>query len=839
MIIHLENFRCWKKKTFTFSDKGLVLLSGNSGSGKTSIILAIYFALYGVGTKIVSFGEKKCLVRLQYEGLDITRTKCPNRLLLLDKNGEYEDDSAQEIIIKKFGTNFILTSYITQKSVQSFLNLGPIDKMNFLEQLSLGNENISEIKKKVKERIREKKEILQQKVGQHSLIKSQLNEMIVPVTILFPLGKTHSDVKIKNEGIFWKRTKKEIEESQKKIKILDEEYNSQKIKDSLRKNLLETKDNLLKNKSSLENEISTTKFEGEENKEELINTLNYLKGRRELDSLIKNKEEEEERYNEMFEDEMNTLKDEREKLSDKLKDFNPNYFSDTEINILTSSLKRWEEINKYNEELTIVENKLLKSNGVSLFDTGALKSNGVSLFETGALKSNGVSLFETGALKSKLKEYSDEIETLQNEINSIIERIDVKCCPNCKTSLRIINNTLQLSSNNPIDKDQSNIEINTKKKRIKKCNDEIKVINDELSEINYLRDKVESIKIKLKTLITPSLSVVELKSNKNKLEELKISYTDINSKFTSIDKKIKEEIISTTLLSLKKSLSRKNTEIKKLKMQLTEELDTDYTEDELREEISSQNIEEVKFNSFKKELSSIISTIKNIEIQLDNNKCSERDFENELNTLKISLSILFEKEKTHKENDIKIKEYLSYKGELDNYNKWKERVSLISSEEETAKNELFLTEMFYKKIGDAESLVLSQTIDNINNQLEYYLDKFFPDNPITVQITPYKETKNNIKPQINIVVGYKGVETDVNSLSGGEYDRVSLSILLSLNTLFGSDIIMLDESISSLDSELTGEIIEVLKENMSEKLFIIVSHQIPTGLFDGIVNVDE
>ena len=49
-----------------------------------------------------------------------------------------------------------------------------------------------------------------------------------------------------------------------------------------------------------------------------------------------------------------------------------------------------------------LNHSILKSNKVSLVETGALKSNKVSLVETGALKSNKVSLVETGALKSDI-----------------------------------------------------------------------------------------------------------------------------------------------------------------------------------------------------------------------------------------------------------------------------------------------------------------------------------------------------------------------------------------------------------------------------------------------------
>jgi DNA repair exonuclease SbcCD ATPase subunit len=120
-----------------------------------------------------------------------------------------------------------------------------------------------------------------------------------------------------------------------------------------------------------------------------------------------------------------------------------------------------------------------------------------------------------------------------------------------------------------------------------------------------------------------------------------------------------------------------------------------------------------------------------------------------------------------------------------------------------------------------------------------YLEKFFPDNPITVEIRPFKETKKKeIKNCIDIVVGYKGENIDIESLSGGEYDRVVLSIVLSLNNIFGSELLMLDESISSLDDDASKNILYTLKDDFSDrKLVVMVSHQTEHGLFDKIVQL--
>ncbi len=66
-----------------------------------------------------------------------------------------------------------------------------------------------------------------------------------------------------------------------------------------------------------------------------------------------------------------------------------------------------------------------------------------------------------------------------------------------------------------------------------------------------------------------------------------------------------------------------------------------------------------------------------------------------------------------------------------------------------------------------------------------------------------------------------------------------LSIVLALNTIFGSDILMLDESISSLNSELTNKILDVLKENLKNKVVIVVAHQVETGIFDNVVEITQ
>ena len=104
MILKLTNFRCFEYKEFLFEeDDNFILISAPSGSGKTTILLAIKFALYGIGNKVVKFDKTSCKVELEIMGFKIVREKKPNRLVLtVGEENIYEDKVAQNIINEKF-----------------------------------------------------------------------------------------------------------------------------------------------------------------------------------------------------------------------------------------------------------------------------------------------------------------------------------------------------------------------------------------------------------------------------------------------------------------------------------------------------------------------------------------------------------------------------------------------------------------------------------------------------------------------------------------------------------------------------------------------------------------
>src|SRR5581483_11873843 len=139
MELTLMNFRCWKNRTFYFTEN-VNLLSGASGAGKSTICEAIFFCLYGGMNNIYNITEKKDTTKviMQFNEYSITRSKPPENIsvtIYSDKDNKILNGTdAQSWINTKFGSKdlWIASSYLSQSCKHYLMTESNSKKMDLL-----------------------------------------------------------------------------------------------------------------------------------------------------------------------------------------------------------------------------------------------------------------------------------------------------------------------------------------------------------------------------------------------------------------------------------------------------------------------------------------------------------------------------------------------------------------------------------------------------------------------------------------------------------------------------------------------------------------------------------
>lgn len=164
MRLNVQKFRQWIDEGFEFPDTGLIRLAGDSGAGKSSMMYAIAWALYGQqATKnVTTLGHKGAEVVLHWNGLSVTRAKNPERLTA----NEAVDEAAQKRIestMEMTWEQFAASSFIQQGMRESLLSLTPADQLRFVQRLAFGAEDPDTYR----DRIYAEMKSLEESIGKH------------------------------------------------------------------------------------------------------------------------------------------------------------------------------------------------------------------------------------------------------------------------------------------------------------------------------------------------------------------------------------------------------------------------------------------------------------------------------------------------------------------------------------------------------------------------------------------------------------------------------------------------------------------------------------------------
>lgn len=809
MQITLTNFRCWENCSFDFGDKGLVLISGSSGKGKSTIFQGIAFVLFGTGTKLQTYGKKSCKVILKFDNMCITRTKCPNRLILTIENStsegryEYEDDVAQEIINRKFGTFFNTVSYIQQDSFGSFIYLSPAEKLEFIEKFAFGNCDLKGIKEKTKNLIKERTLTLTN--VQSKLEYSKTIIQTVPVNVPFPeeitpslKEKSWESLSEKSRGIVIKNIETRISNHSKKIDLYKEKYsNITKILSEIlvKEKELEIKKNQLgkieKNLLLYKDEIIDLKYIGDDALQELREKLKQVQQKRELVNLQRKYKQDSERYEQLQKDE-----DEQYKLK-----------------IIRLEGELWKKYSK--DECLKIVNKL------RAYQTKQSKKNDL---QEDLLKYD-ISGIDLDKSKKELDELNGNISVLSSYV-----------CPNCNSRLKLRDNKLELLPIGYVETTHSLKELMKKRDMLEKKRSSDKTILDKNSLITSQLQELET---------KEPLDVDEKWLKKgDDIQKYYLLHLGKERELTNVKEEYAMGKLSTTLSSLKISLTKQQSELKRLEesARRVEGRTTHENEDDLNREIQEQlslknQITEknrVKTKLYEEKYQ-ITQEISKIVIEEDSEMIKKR---------KEKIEKFLKKEEINKREEEEIKKklekYLTYEQELKKYTEWCESIEKLEEDEKGCRDRLSAVNTLKEKILEAEAISMETVINSINTHAQLYLEKFF-DQSISAFIQSFKNVKSKInseKPQINLAIEYREVECDFSTLSGGERSRVSLAFTLSLNEIFNCPIILLDESLASLDQENVNRVTHCIREMYKGQMVIFICHNVISGFFDKVISLE-
>jgi exonuclease SbcC len=811
MKIRLQNFLCYTDSTFDFGDSGIALLSGPSGVGKTSILRGIFFALFGEGNKLQASGSSSCRVELDFDGMKITRTKRPNRLVV---NDVHEDDSAQEIINTKFGDTFKISGYIQQNNLNSFILMSPIEKLAFLEKFTFRDVDLGKIKGRCKAYISQTNDALVGVVSQLGMAKNVLEEIEQPVEVKFPLKckKTEREKAIKNETIRLKNCNTLISRSEKDARILGEQISDLRVLEATLRARKETLKDLENNIVIMKSEIKSINYKGDDVLFEYEKSLVSVLSLRELYSVEKQLKTDSSSADEMRLNEEATMK--------------------SQLSVYTESL--WKEYSK--SELTTTMDDLKKC------------FSDMSKIETlrGELKRCVACPDKQRIDKAQLETDKTKLEEKQCLHDKLLLQQSLYSCPSCAVKIRFVNGEL-ISAEKHEEIVEADLDV---------IKEEIRILKHNISKLQRVIQDDE-IKLERKTEIDSEITkissayeeVPDIDTVRDDLEYLRnyhSSQIEMEKKKKEMEISINEEKFSSSYFTFKKAVEKLQSRRDILQKKCGDNRPA-MNEEQLREQIVEQKEQKNKLTCTLQRLSETEESALNCKKVLEEATTkhikyygslqNKDDLERKALEEKENLRILNDKKKNHEKNLYDIEEWERYQASLENYRGWELKVEELEKMEKVARNEYASATKLKDKILEAESIAMLNIIDSINTHARVYLDCFFPDNPISVNLQTFKETKKSTKPQINIEIEYKGMEADLNMLSGGELSRVILAYTMALAEMFNTPLLLLDECTSSLDQDLTETVFNAIRDNFNGKMTLLIAHQVVTGTFDKIIRL--
>jgi exonuclease SbcC len=800
--LKLTNIRSYISETIEFPE-GSVLLSGDIGSGKSSILLAIEFALFGIrrsglpGSLLLRTGETTGSVELNFtidtKNITIKRNLKRGKTDIQQATGYIIIDDIKtegtaielksklfdllgypkELLTKSKSLIYRYTVYTPQEEMKQILHEDEEQRLNILRKVfaidkyrrirdntSLFTKQLKEKKKELEGRLID----LEPKQTEKTKYEQHLNILTNQLTILSPKikaiklklsQKKETLTKLEQEITLLNTLRKDLEITNSKIneKILQLKKNIQ--------NIAELKDTI----NTIKNKLD--KFPSNLNEQSLENTLNLKE--KELSETTQTKT--------LLEEKLTTLKAKLKELTEELK----------EKASITSELNEKDFLHK---QLAVMVHSKKDILSKSEETEKSLES-----------------------LKTQIREY----EVKKWGSNEIIQNItSLEKCPTCYQDVpnehkeRISANENKKLSELNSQLTALNIKSNQTTKEIQAIKEQLDTIHTKEKELERIDETISSLTLRLKTLTEKEFLLSNLKQEEThhllSLDTLnKTNLDQKSSEITQLKQKLKDAREKTHLTTI---LTDKNTNLTNL---TNEQQSLKTTLESLKNSLESiekqlkekANIEDT-YNLQKKEYETITLEEKTIEIKLA-----------ELEQEKQGITTII----TSLKKEITIK--LTYKNSLKKLNRLHH----------------WLEEYFIKLMNTIEKHVMLRVNREFNDLLINWFNTLMESETLTIRLDD----------RFTPIIEQDGYEIGINNLSGGEKTSLALAYRLALNkvindlisTIKTKDLIILDEPTDGFSSEQLDKVRTVL-EQLKIKQVIIVSHESKIESFvENIIRINK
>lgn len=817
MKLTLKNFRLYVDKSFEFGDEGIVLISGPSGAGKSSILDAIKYALYGKGNHMASAltGKSGYIVELEFNGIKIYRKNSPRTIKVTTPEGEeLEMSSAQDYINNYFGTEHVfgISSYIQQGGAKSFVLMTPSDKLEFLEKFALSSVDLGAIRGRCTAKIKKSDSELRDATAKLSAVKEHFSE-------LKKLDKSpYSTKEYEKEKTELKNDIETIQSAfDRCTNTLSILYNEKAERKTLQVGLDEKEKSLQQDRDEmkkLQEECESIDYCGNEELEKLQKELSERLEYKEILQKKKELEENQERLKIMEETER---KDREQELAGKRETLWVEYSEADTIN----SIEYYKKLEKDLQTLERLTTSIAKFN----IDEKELMMRRIELKKCKEILKKKTELYEK--LKKQDKTYS---------------------CPECKTIVRIQDDILvRYDGDGILDKG----DLKTVKKDISlletKISENDRFIHDTESKLIRLQELEEERKTLLEGYeddIT-EMTHTEVRGKLDYFANYKREQKDLEDKIKWLEGCLQKNNFSKPIENFRNEIrALENFVKKKSPSSLKSAQKNKLSEEKLQEKIHEQKHHKIILDKNNKKIEQLSERIASIETDISStNEQYISQFkivrepeiiETEIQTKETNQANYKRKIESKKEKYQRMIEYETYKTA-------EKKMKLCEKTEKEKQDAYSCALTLQKKIKQAESIAIQSLITSINAHVQEYIELFFPSEPLVVRLSPFKQNKkkDEEKAMINFEIVYRDIDMDIGMLSGGEMARIVMAFTLAMADMSNARILMMDEPTASLDQELCSAVMAGVRTNFSDRLVLIIAHQVVSGEFDRTMTLGE